>query len=282
MKAKSKFLNQPLDFWANVKFISQKIGYTDRKSSVIKVPTIKEIIAFYNGHGLNSNKIFMKNNETVFGNLLIEYFQHRADFLNDFVRPNLLDKDKAKKLFKELYDEYRPKCPLPLNKQKGDKKTYAFFTGIINILIEANLGRHECNYDPKELTVFTKDNLPIRSLSRRADGAFPNVINPIAIWEIKEYYYTTTFGSRVADGIYETMLDGYELAEIRRHLKRDINHYLMVDDYYTWWTCGRSYLCRICDMLHMGLLTEAIFGHEVVERLPQLVNSWVRQINHKI
>jgi hypothetical protein len=282
MKAKSKFLNQPLDFWANVKFISQKIGYTERKSSVIKVPTIKEIITFYNGHGLNSNKIFTKNNETVFGNLLIEYFQHRADFLNNCVRPNLLDKDKAKKLFYELCEEYRPQCPIPLNKQKGEKKAYAFFTGIINILLEANLAGHECNYDPKELTAFTKNNLPIRSLSRRADGAFPNVVDPIAVWEIKEYYYTTTFGSRVADGVYETLLDGYELNEIRHRLKRNINHYLMVDDYYTWWTCGRSYLCRICDMLHMGLLTEALFGKEVVERLPQIVHSWVKQLNHQI
>ena len=40
-------------------------------------------------------------------------------------------------------------------------------------------------------------------------------LNPIAIWEIKEYYYTTTFGSRIADGVYETPLDGMELEELR-------------------------------------------------------------------
>jgi hypothetical protein len=28
--------------------------------------------------------------------------------------------------------------PVPLNKQKGDKKTEAYFTGIINMLIESN------------------------------------------------------------------------------------------------------------------------------------------------
>jgi hypothetical protein len=280
MKAKSKFLNQPLDFWANVKFISQRVGYTERKSSIIKVPTIKEIVSVYDKQGLNSSKIYSKNNETVFGNLLIEYFQHRANFLNDYVRPNLLDKNKAKTLFNKLFREYQPNCPLPLNKQKGDKKAKAYFTCIINILIEANLKKFNCDYDPHELTSFTNNGFPIRSLSRRADGAFPNVIDPIAIWEIKEYYYTTTFGSRVADGIYETMLDGYELAEARHHLNREINHYLMVDDYYTWWTCGRSYLCRICDMLHMGLLTEALFGQEVVERVPQLVRKWIKQLKH--
>ena len=40
-------------------------------------------------------------------------------------------------------------------------------------------------------------------------------MNPIAVWELKEYYYTTTFGSRVADGIYETLLDGMELEDMR-------------------------------------------------------------------
>ena len=97
------------------------------------------------------------------------------------------------------------------------------------MLTEANSKGYECNYDPKELTAFTEGGFPIRSLSRRVDGSFPNVINPIAIWEIKEYYYTTTFGSRVADGVYETLLDGFELNEVRSYLKRDIHHYLMIE-----------------------------------------------------
>ncbi len=32
-----------------------------------------------------------------------------------------------------------------------------------------------------------------------------------AVWEIKEYYDSITFGSRIADGVYETMLDGKSL-----------------------------------------------------------------------
>jgi len=277
MIAENKFLNQPLDFWANVKLISQKVGYTERKTLLIKVPTIEEIQLAYKDLGLDITQIFENDKLTAFGSLLIEYFNHRAIFLNDHVKPNLLDKDKAKELFEKLKIELNPTCPIPMNKQKGDKKAPSYFTGIINMLIEANSNNYECNYDPKELTSFTHNNFPIRSLSRRVDGSFPNVINPIAIWEIKEYYYTTTFGSRVADGVYETLLDGYELNEIRSHLNRKINHYLMIDDYYTWWTLGRSYLCRICDMLHMGLLTEALFGKEVVDRLPILVKEWTIQ-----
>ena len=103
-----------------------------------------------------------------------------------------------------------------------------------------------------------------------------STVNPIAVWEIKEYYYTTTFGSRVPDGVYESLLDGMELEEIRETEQIDIKHYLMVDAHYTWWDCGRSYLCRIFDMMHMGYVDEVLFGREVAERLPSLVKQWVK------
>lgn len=204
--------------------------------------------------------------------------QHRSDVLRHEVEPRLMKVDEAKKLFEKLKKQYKPTCALPLNKQKGDKKGHAFLTGIVNMIIEANSKTFDCNYDPKELTAFTKDRFPIRTLSRRVDGAFPSVINPIAIWEIKEYYYTTTFGSRVADGVYETWLDGLELREVKENLQIHVEHFLIIDDHFTWWTKGRSYLCRIIDMLHMGILTEALFGKEVVERLPLIVQGWTQQL----
>ena len=123
--------------------------------------------------------------------------------------------------------------------------------------------------------------MPFRTLSRRVDGAFPAVINPIAIWEIKEYYYTTTFGSRVADGVYETLLDGHELEESEAASNQKVRHLLIVDDYFTWWKCGRSYLCRLIDMLHMGYLDEVLFGREVVEQLPILVKEWVKEYERR-
>ncbi|MDR2637416.1 MAG: hypothetical protein LBB55_03680, partial [Zoogloeaceae bacterium] len=131
-----------------------------------------------------------------------------------------------------------------------------------------------CDYDPRSLTTMTHDSMPQRTLSRRVDGAFPSVVNPIAIWEIKEYYYTTTFGSRVADGVYETLLDGMELEELETAAQRKIQHILFIDDYYTWWECGRSYLCRMIDMLHMGYVDEIVFGREVIERIPALAKEW--------
>lgn len=76
-------------------------------------------------------------------------------------------------------------------------------------------------------------------------------------------------------GVYESLLDGMELEELRSSEGVDIKHYLMVDAHYTWWSCGRSYLCRLLDMLHMGYVDEVLFGREVLKRLPVLVREWV-------
>jgi len=159
-------------------------------------------------------------------------------------------------------------------------KAPAFLTGLVNMLIEQNANGMPCNFDPRELTTVTRGGVPLRTLARRVDGAFPGVVNPVAVWEIKEYYYTTTFGSRVADGVYETLLDGMELEELREHEGIDVKHYLFVDSHYTWWECGRSYLCRIVDMLHMGYVDEVLFGKEVVERIPALVQEWIAIGSH--
>lgn len=281
MRPDARFVSQGKDFWAHVRTISQAIGYTERKKrkskqeGQIKIPAFPQIVAAFNELDLRHDHIVDKDSvPTAFGRLLHEYFAFRADRLNIYVEPRLMDAKKAKAIFEGLRKKLNPKCSLPMNKQKGAKKAHAYLTGIVNMLVEANCGEYACNYDPGELTTVTKDQKPLRTLARRVDGAFPATINPIAVWEIKEYYYTTTFGSRVADGVYESLLDGMELEEVREHERIDVRHYLMVDAYFTWWKCGKSYLCRIFDMLHMGYVDEVLFGSEVVDELPRIVAEW--------
>jgi len=81
--------------------------------------------------------------------------------------------------------------------------------------------------------------------------------------------------------VYETLVDGMELEELRVSEGINVLHYLIVDDHYTWWDCGRSYLCRIVDMLHMGYVDEVLFGSEVVERLPAIVKEWNRLLKKR-
>ncbi|HVC34420.1 MAG TPA: hypothetical protein VNL16_12995 [Chloroflexota bacterium] len=161
-----------------------------------------------------------------------------------------------------------------MKKQKGEKKRPADLTGITNMVVEANRGPNRANYSPQSLTTFTRDGVLLRTLARRVDGCFPATVNPVAIWEIKEYYYTTTFGSRVADGVYETLLDGLELEDLRERDHVHVQHVLIVDAYHCWWDLGRSYFCRMIDLLHMGYVDEILFGEEVVTRLPVIVQGW--------
>jgi hypothetical protein len=277
MQPDSRFLNQPKSFWANVRSISQEVGYTDRKGKQIAIPTLLQIRTALTHLGLDSHHIADDNDRlTPLGALLTDYFIFRADVLNTHVQTSLMNAKQAETAFHALQAQFAPTtCPLPTNKQKGDKKAPAYLTCIVNMLIEANAQGFECDYNPLSLTTVTHDRQPLRTLARRVDGAFPSTVNPIAVWEIKEYYYTTTFGSRVADGVYETLLDGLEIEELRVETNREIKHYLMVDAHYTWWVMGKSYLCRIIDMLHMGYVDEVLFGKEVIDRLPHLVREWV-------
>jgi hypothetical protein len=278
MTPDARFTQQPKSFWAHVRSISEEVGYTVRGQGTIRVPTLAEAVAALDELELTSTHLSSDGKApTDLGSLLLSYFRYRADVLNDFVRIHLMDAAEARALFIKLKAEYDPPANiLPMNKQKGKKKSHAYLTGIVNTLIRANADGIDCDYDPRALTTITANGQPLRTLARRVDGAFPAIVNPIAVWEIKEYYYTTTFGSRVADGVYESLLDGMELEELREHEKIDVKHYLIVDAEYTWWQCGRSYLCRIIDMLHMGYVDEVLFGKEVVQRLPVLARGWVQ------
>ncbi len=294
MQPNKKFLDLDKSFWASVRSVSQTAGYSIRGEGTIKVPSVQEIKEAFADLHLDPKKIEGNGNISDLAKTLMSYFKHRADVLNNFVEPRLMDavllknKEgktlnargaktcKARKTYESLRKKLKPNCPLPMNKQRGKKKAKAFFTCMINMLIEANAEGLPCDYDPMKLATITQSGIPLRTLARRLDGAFPNIVNPHAVWEIKEYYYTTTFGSRVADGVYETLLDGMELQELYQNEGVKVLHYLMVDSHYTWWVSGRSYLCRIIDMLHMGYVDEVLFGYEVVERLPNLVKQWVK------
>jgi hypothetical protein len=275
LKPDVRFVRQSKEFWAHVRTISKEVGYTVRGAGTIRIPALPEVQKKFECLKLDTSHIASaQGTPTRFGQLLFDYFEFRANVLNDVVQYQLMNRETAEAEFKRLRKKLIPKCPLPMNKQKGEKQGYAFLTSIVNMLIEANIAGAPCDYDPRSLTTITANMMPLRTLARRVDGAFPSVVNPVAIWEIKEYYNTKTFGSRVADGVYETLLDGMELEELEAVAKRKVYHLLFLDDHFTWWECGRSYLCRMIDILQMGFVDEIIFGREVLKRLPVVAREW--------
>ena len=271
MKPNPKFANETPSFWALVRYASEQIGYSNRakkgKVKSLRRYTYNELDEFSKKLGIDDAIV----------RRVTHYLNHRADVLEKHVEKQLMNREIAEELFYRLRVKYKPTCHLPLNKQKGTKHHHAYFTCIINILTEATLGGAVFDDNPSRLlTIKDAKGRLVATLSRRLDGAYPGVQDPHAVWEVKEYYGTTTFGSRVADGVYETELDGYEINEAAKAASRRVEHYLFVDDYFTWWDCGRSYLCRLIDAMHMGLVDEVIVGREVLVHWPDIVSKWPR------
>jgi hypothetical protein len=279
MPAKA-FTQQSPDFWNLVKVVTKSCnGRPVVDNNRPAVPTHEDIARIFSNLGLNEAAIInQKGIPTPLAQELQEYFVYRSDALRTQIEPNLMDFSQAQDLFEKLRVTHR-NCPLPMNKQKGAMKAHAYLTCAINLILEREIGTLNCDYDPRKLTTFTKNGAPFRTLSRRVDGAFPDAVNPVSIWEVKEYYYTTTFGSRVAGGVYETLLDGMELEEFSSELGVPTRHYLFIDAYYTWWVDGKSYLNRMVDMLHMGFVDEIIIGREVANALPATVKEMVAILN---
>lgn len=270
MKANSLYQNKSLGFWGYVKFLSDKLGYSDRKNSQLKNYTLTESITILKKYNIQ----FSSHELTE----IINYLNYRSNVLNNIVQHQLMDIDEVTTVYNDISSSLNLKefkCKLPYNKQKGDKKNLAFFTCIINLITEQTLNNFNLqnplnisfDSDPQTLTsMLDNDNKIITTLSRRYDGALPSTISPLAVWEIKEYYYTTTFGSRIADGIYETSLDGFEINQLDIPFKP--KHYYFIDSKNTWWKLGKSYLCRIIDLLHIGQVSEVFFGKEILTQWP--------------
>lgn len=276
MKAFNNFKDMDASFWAFVKFVSENLGYTERGEGFVKRYSIDTIRALCEEHGINASE------EVIAGTA--QYSKMRADLLNNFAQKMLMDAQAASEEFgnwEMLHRIGNYYCKLPLNKQKGEMKQIAFFTAIINIIAEKTIREITGNSyslgfddDPRSLAyILDDDNRIIGASSRRFDGAYPNIENPKLVWEIKEYYYATTFGSRVADGVYETQLDGFEFKELYERTGRKVYHVLFIDAYRTWWIQGKSYLCRLVDAMNSGVVDEVIVGREVLTRWPELLHS---------
>ncbi len=299
MKANPYFADQNISFWAYVRSISESLGYTDRKQGLVRDPSIPEMFTALKKLDQPADMLGTPDSPSELALKLKHYFSFRAETINGRIRSDLMVASEAQEAFEEVKElvKARPTgneirstttkelsaveywvndsiVRIPLNKQKDEKKRESYLTGIVNLLVAQQLAGLPCDYDPRRIPTVDYGKTLYQTFSRRYDGSFPSTRNPIAMWEIKEYYYTTTFGSKISDTVYITSLDGYERKELERGTSLTIDHVVMVDAYDTWWGKGRPYLCRMIDILHMGHVDDILFGREVVRRLPTIAEGW--------
>ncbi len=120
-----EFRKQPKMFWAYVRTLSQHIGYA--ASGKIKVPSVAQMQAALVDLGLDPNRVgSIKGQTTPLGMTLAGYFQYRAKVLNEFVETQLMTGDEAAELYGEMQAKCKYDCPIPMNKQKGEKAKPAY------------------------------------------------------------------------------------------------------------------------------------------------------------
>jgi len=81
MKPNSTFLNLPKKFWACVRLISQEVGYTERKTGQIKIPTLFEMSTQLEPFGIDFEllQVQQTKGKVAFGTLFQDYFAYRAN-----------------------------------------------------------------------------------------------------------------------------------------------------------------------------------------------------------
>jgi len=279
MRPDVRFLDKSRGFWAYVRLISEQAGYSQKGKQgtqrTLKAYDAQDMVGTLRARELPTTEVANGDGSlTPLGHDILSYLTVRRRLLTEQAEPSLQTYAEAEAMFEHVVSEHpRHGIVLQGNRQAKAIQHPLFLANTVSILAEAAVGSDGFVPDPTRLVTFSDGSGLQRVLCRRLDGALPSTHNPLAVWECKEYYGTTTFGSRVADGIYETMLVGEELAELRNQLGVAVNHYLFVDDHYTWWQLGRSYLCRIVDAMHTGHISEAFFGREVLTRWPEVLES---------
>lgn len=127
------------------------------------------------------------------------------------------------------------------------------------------------NVSPQQrATVVADDHIWVSP--RRLDGALPGLFNPVALWEIKEYWGKTKGGSKMSDAIYECQLVGAELRNFQNRYGTVVRHYAILDGVEQW-SARRADLRRAVDLLYSGLLDELIVGREVLTEWPRIADE---------
>jgi len=98
--------------------------------------------------------------------------------------------------------------------------------------------------------------------TRRLDGAIPGLVNPVLLWEIKEYWGKTSGGSKMSDAVYECQLVGRELRDSEERIGFTATHVVFLDGLDQWGT-RRSDFVRFMDLANQGLIDHLIVGSEV-------------------
>jgi len=112
-----------------VKLASEKLRYSRRTTKANPNPAMRryvldEISSCLRAEGLETNHLADAHGTgSALGLEILCYLNHRAEVIENEIRPNLMNRKEARREFETLRGRLNPKCELPMNKQKKDKST---------------------------------------------------------------------------------------------------------------------------------------------------------------
>ena len=147
MKPDQRFTGKSMRFWAHAKFLSEQIGYSQRGTSQLRVYSAAEAREVVVRSGLSCDDRLLGN--------VVEYPNWRTDALNQIVAPLFMNWEEAAAAFEAVRAKTRPTKPLPMNKQKGEKRHPAYLAGMVGMYAENVLGPDGFVDDARRLSVLT-------------------------------------------------------------------------------------------------------------------------------
>ena len=121
--------------------------------------------------------------------------------------------------------------------------------------------RTNFNPNPQYRCVWCNAN-GLHVTARNLDGAIPSIVNPVVVWEIKEYWGKTSGGSKMSDAVYECQLVGRELRDFETKTACRVEHVVFVDGKEQW-SARQSDLKRFIDLTFQGFIDRLFVGKAV-------------------
>ena len=279
MKPLQEFEYPPEDeFWEYVKLIlnykpsrgRNKLAQTDEMQEVHLRATGEKI-----PDRVLSGKLLSPDGEvSALGQELIRYFCRRAQQVSSLL-DDLREEEEGLEEMESLgliAKKHKPQSPGQSESPRIVQQTIE----AISQRVAAESGM-EVNTDPGgRCVMFVNDHLLVTP--RRMDGALPGLFNPVALWEIKEYWGRAG-GSKMSDVVYESELVGWALYRFNKALPSaaQVHHYVIIDGKGRWKGDSRggrqSDLGRLVDLLNQGLISELLYGKNILPEWTRILHE---------
>ena len=190
--------------------------------------------------------------------LLLGYLDVREDYFSDAF-DRLRTEDEARRFCEDNGIAFGTTATRNRDHHQASKALVATVSAIAQG--ECERRGIEIDPDPQKRCVWCSNN-GLHVTARNLDGAVPSIVNPVIVWEIKEYWGKTSGGSKMSDAVYECNLVGRELRDFEQASGVAVVHAVFVDGKGQW-TARKSDLKRFIDLLNQGLVDMLFVGRDV-------------------